>query len=929
MSDENDKAHVGATVTNVNGKGTSTIWLRGDDIGAPGSTYPDGSAPTSQLGCVKAGTNIVIAADGTISASGTIGTDWSAVSNKPFKTIGTGLTVDGAGALNVTGGGGSVAWADITGKPSTFAPPIATASVLGGVKQGTNITIAADGTISASGSLGTDWSNITNKPTAFPPTPANGSTTLGGVKAGTNITIAADGTISATGGGPSGPVDWKDIVNKPATFTPPIATSTVLGGVKPGTGLSIDADGTLTRIPSAWNEVTGKPAVFPVAVATKSALGGVIAGAGVNIDANGTISVNSAAPAWNDITGKPATFTPPIASAKLLGGVKEGAGINIEADGTINTVQAAPYWDEVLDKPATFPVAIATKNSLGGVIAGPGVSITEAGEISVRTTPPDWSEITDKPTEYNPPIASTTVLGGVKQGNNISIDPDGTINAAAIDLPIASSFLLGGVKIGPGITVQEDGTIGTEEAQPEWASIIDKPLAYPPTNASDGVVGGIMPDDNFEVSASGLLSAKPFVGRSFAVVQYDDSGKIIPSYTMENRNGNLVLGGVQPTVNEDGSAGEDVSFGGAVTLIDKSGKYRSTISNDSFDYNIVLTNGPNVRKGFLPFVTNVVGETLDLAWGALSDAIGYATSKALGVVQVGGNIDVDSKGVISVKTADKSNLGLMIAGDHLNVNKGVVTPAIATDATPGIVQVGTGLEIDANGVLSTTSAVGFLNRITFTNNTYDKKEYDWTLPEGVKYFRVTVVGGGGTGGGMSANANEGSGGAGGGGGGGCRAIFYGYKFTAGDLFKVGVGCSNYGGNGDGKESYFRKADKTQSYLYGEGGKGGESGYVQGGQKKGATKPGAGGRGDLGAFDSSLMCCYDTQAGGDGSPGMSVNTPQGAKTCGGAGGGSMLGSAGGGYKYSGAGAGGGGTGEMQGNGAPGGMGGVPGIVIIEW
>lgn len=39
-------------------------------------------------------------------------------------------------------------WDNITGKPNTFPPPVASSTVLGGVKQGSNITIAADGTIS-------------------------------------------------------------------------------------------------------------------------------------------------------------------------------------------------------------------------------------------------------------------------------------------------------------------------------------------------------------------------------------------------------------------------------------------------------------------------------------------------------------------------------------------------------------------------------------------------------------------------------------------------------------------------------------------------------------------------------------------------------------------------------------------------------------
>jgi hypothetical protein len=42
-------------------------------------------------------------------------------------------------------------WSEITSKPTTFTPPIATSSVLGGVKQGTGVTIDANGVISATG----------------------------------------------------------------------------------------------------------------------------------------------------------------------------------------------------------------------------------------------------------------------------------------------------------------------------------------------------------------------------------------------------------------------------------------------------------------------------------------------------------------------------------------------------------------------------------------------------------------------------------------------------------------------------------------------------------------------------------------------------------------------------------------------------------
>lgn len=47
------------------------------------------------------------------------------------------------------GGQDTMAWANITGKPTTFTPPIATPSLLGGIKVGANLTIDANGVLSA------------------------------------------------------------------------------------------------------------------------------------------------------------------------------------------------------------------------------------------------------------------------------------------------------------------------------------------------------------------------------------------------------------------------------------------------------------------------------------------------------------------------------------------------------------------------------------------------------------------------------------------------------------------------------------------------------------------------------------------------------------------------------------------------------------
>ena len=82
---------------------------------------------------------------------------------------------------------------DLTEWVQDFEIPIATASVLGGVKIGSGVNVTADGTISVDE---VNWSNIEGKPSTFP-------------------------------------TDWGSISGKPSSFyTLPIATDTVLGGVK-------------------------------------------------------------------------------------------------------------------------------------------------------------------------------------------------------------------------------------------------------------------------------------------------------------------------------------------------------------------------------------------------------------------------------------------------------------------------------------------------------------------------------------------------------------------------------------------------------------------------------------------------------------------------------------------------------------------------
>ena len=115
-----------------------------------------------------------------------------------------------------------------------YVLPAATKTTLGGVKVGSNLSVTADGTVSATDTKYT--------------LPAATKTTLGGVKVGSNLSVTADGTVSAT--------DTK--------YTLPAATKTKLGGVMPdnttvattSTGVLSVKDGGITSAKLADGAVT-------------------------------------------------------------------------------------------------------------------------------------------------------------------------------------------------------------------------------------------------------------------------------------------------------------------------------------------------------------------------------------------------------------------------------------------------------------------------------------------------------------------------------------------------------------------------------------------------------------------------------------------------------------------------------------------------
>lgn len=145
-----------------------------------------------------------------------------------------------------------------------YTLPVATASILGGIKSGGNITVASDGTVTVNKSLTADVaeeaSHASNADVATLASTASiadkaktvdaaTSSKIGGIKSGANISVSSDGSVTVNNAGVAQMAQQDSsgrvIVN---TYVPKtqIATSSAAGLVKSGNDISVASDGTVT-----------------------------------------------------------------------------------------------------------------------------------------------------------------------------------------------------------------------------------------------------------------------------------------------------------------------------------------------------------------------------------------------------------------------------------------------------------------------------------------------------------------------------------------------------------------------------------------------------------------------------------------------------------------------------------------------------------
>jgi hypothetical protein len=220
-------------------------------------TYTLTAANSSTLGGIKVGTNLSIDNDGVLSAKDTV------YSNATSVISGLMSAADKAKLDTISENANNF----------TYTLPKATTNVLGGIKVGTNLSIDADGVLSAD------------------------------AQAYADVTATASGLMT-----PEDKVKLDSIASGANAYTLPIASSSKLGGIKVGSNLSIDDNGILSAKDTTYGNATASAAGL-MSTSDKSKLDGIAAGANA--------------------------YSLPTASATTLGGIKVGSGLAIN-NGTLS-----------------------------------------------------------------------------------------------------------------------------------------------------------------------------------------------------------------------------------------------------------------------------------------------------------------------------------------------------------------------------------------------------------------------------------------------------------------------------------------------------------------------------------------------------------------------------------------------------------------
>jgi hypothetical protein len=403
------------------------------------------TALNTKLGSIAPGSEVNVQTDWT--QTDTTKDDY--LNNKPFITIGTGLSVT-SGVLNASAH--LLLNNTLTSTSTTLALTAAQGKILndGKVDKVTGKELSANDftdtlktklasiTSGAEVNVKSNWSatsgdaEILNKPNVqYTSAIAVGdgglteknfttalNTKLTGIAPGAEVNVQSDWTEASTGAD-------SFIKNKPATFAPSAHTHThaSLTGIVANQHIDWTADQGATNIHAGNYTDTNTT----YTAGTGITLTGTVfsTAAEVNVQSDWTQATTGAD---DYIKNKPATFAP---------------SAHTHAHSSLTGIVAKEHLDWTTDQGSndihTLNIPIASASAIGGIKVGANLTITNGVLAGVNS--------------YTLPTASATVLGGIKVGNNLTISNGVLSGVNSYTLPIATSTILGGFKVGANLTI--------------------------------------------------------------------------------------------------------------------------------------------------------------------------------------------------------------------------------------------------------------------------------------------------------------------------------------------------------------------------------------------------------------------------------------------------------------------------------------------
>lgn len=655
--------------------------------------------------------------------------------------------------------------------------------------------------------------------------PTASATTLGGVKVGANLSIDASGVLSAN----DTSVDWSEIQNKPTTYyTLPQATSTILGGVELFSdtvqtvaanavtatasrtyGVQVNSAGqAVVNVPwvdtnTVYTHPTGDGNLHVPATGTTNAGKVLTAGATAGSLSWGNFPVTSVAGRTGDVTisksdvGLSSVDNTADAVKNVLSATKLATARTIELTGDVT---GSATFDGSANASITATIVAnsvtlgtdTTGNYVAGVTAGTDISVTgTAGEgwsptIAVNSATANTASTIvkrDASGNFSAGTITATLSGNASTATTLqtartiatSGDVTGTatsFNGSAnitIPMTLANSGVTAGTynnsaTTNKPITVDSKGRItavGTDVTiTPAWTSITDKPntiSGYGITDAytkteTDNLLQGLKPKSSVKVATTANITLSGTQTIDGVAVVVGDR-VLVKNQSTGSGNGIYVVASGSWTRSVDADTATEITA--AYVMVEQGSTQADTgwvcttdnITLGTTSLTFVQFSGSGAYQAVITgAASSVTSSNLTSSMALVSDASGKITTHGtvsateLGYLNgVTGAIQTQLNNKASTNIATTSTNGLMSAADKTKLN-GIASGAEVNQNAFSSIAVSGQTTVDADSKTDTLTLASGTGIYITTNATTDTITLTNTSPDQV----VTLTGSGAT-----------------------------------------------------------------------------------------------------------------------------------------------------------------------------------------